>query len=311
MRLSVIIPCYNGANYIGVQLEALARQEWDQPWEVIVVDNGSTDNSVEIVESYGERLPGLRVVRAVERQGRGYALNAGAAEARGEALAFCDVDDEVAPGWVAAMGAALSKYALVGGALEHDKLNQPWVVEARGRAQEQEFMDCWYAPYLPFSFGSNLGIKRALHKLIGGYDVDLDIACEDMDYCWRAQEAGARLYFVPEAVVHYRLRHSFKAIFRQGYRYSQANVQLYKKFRTRGMPAVSPAWKVGLECWLQMLIRVPLVVRGKVDVARLVGRLSWQLGLVKGSIKHGIVLLGTPPVKREAEEPEATGELVA
>lgn len=62
MRISVIIPCYNVASTIGCQLEALASQEWSEPWEVIVADNGSSDNSVAIVKTFLERIPSLVIV---------------------------------------------------------------------------------------------------------------------------------------------------------------------------------------------------------------------------------------------------------
>ena len=55
MELSVIIPCFNAEVTIVVQLEALANQRWSKPWEVIVSDNGSTDNSMEIVKSFMKR----------------------------------------------------------------------------------------------------------------------------------------------------------------------------------------------------------------------------------------------------------------
>ena len=110
MKLSVIIPCLNAANTIAVQLDALAAQQWDQPWEVIVADNGSTDDSIAIIERYKTTLPHLRIADASARRGQPYALNVGAMAATGEALAFCDADDEVAPGWLSAMGEALSKH---------------------------------------------------------------------------------------------------------------------------------------------------------------------------------------------------------
>ena len=64
MKLSVILPCINGAETIAVQLEALTRQSWAGEWEVIVVNNGSTDNSMEIVERYRDRLQNLQIVNA-------------------------------------------------------------------------------------------------------------------------------------------------------------------------------------------------------------------------------------------------------
>ena len=82
MKLSVIIPCYNAAETIAEQLEALTRQQWDKPWEIIVANNRSTDGSMAIVERYMERLPNLRIVDASERQGQPFALNTGILAAR-------------------------------------------------------------------------------------------------------------------------------------------------------------------------------------------------------------------------------------
>lgn len=64
MKLSVILPCFNGAKTIALQLEALAHQCWSEPWELVVVNNGSTDDSMQIVQSYRNLLPNLRIVDA-------------------------------------------------------------------------------------------------------------------------------------------------------------------------------------------------------------------------------------------------------
>src|SRR3712207_4277359 len=86
LKLSVVIPCLNAASTIAVQLAALSRQSWPGEWEVIVADNGSTDRSRRIAESYGDRLPGLRVVDASDRRGQAHARNLGAAAATGDAF---------------------------------------------------------------------------------------------------------------------------------------------------------------------------------------------------------------------------------
>ena len=70
MRLSVIIPCYNAATTIAGQLDALTGQRWSHQWEVIVVNNHSTDGSMEVVERYRTRLPQLRIVDAFARRSR-------------------------------------------------------------------------------------------------------------------------------------------------------------------------------------------------------------------------------------------------
>ena len=69
MFLSVIVPCRNAATFIGMQLEALARQRCDRDWEVVVADNGSTDQTRGVVESYRAKLPRLVLMDASELPG--------------------------------------------------------------------------------------------------------------------------------------------------------------------------------------------------------------------------------------------------
>src|SRR4051812_683799 len=100
--LSVVIPCLNAEDFLAGQLDALAAQDASFPWEVILVDNGSTDRSVEIAERYTDQL-GLTVVSAPERASQCYAQNVGVKVARSDKLVIVNADDEVAPGFMAAM----------------------------------------------------------------------------------------------------------------------------------------------------------------------------------------------------------------
>jgi glycosyltransferase involved in cell wall biosynthesis len=59
MKLSVVIPCLNAAETIGGQLDALRGQNWSEPWEVIIADNGSTDATVNIIKANAHGLPGM------------------------------------------------------------------------------------------------------------------------------------------------------------------------------------------------------------------------------------------------------------
>ncbi|MDB5945273.1 MAG: putative b-glycosyltransferase, Glycosyltransferase Family 2, partial [Ramlibacter sp.] len=141
MKLSVILPCFNGAATIAVQLDALIRQQWPGGWEVIVVNNGSTDRSMEIVEQYRDRLPGLSIVQAhvpgTARLGVPHSYNCGIKAATGEAFVFCEADDEVAPGWLMAMGKALAQHDFVAARLDHEKLNDEWSRPVDGGYQSE------------------------------------------------------------------------------------------------------------------------------------------------------------------------------
>jgi GT2 family glycosyltransferase len=251
---------------------------------VIVSDNGSTDKSRLIVEKYYRRIPNLRLVDSGDQRGAAYARNVGVCAARGDVLAFCDADDEVIPGWVAAMGEALATCDFVAGWLDPYKLNESWVLKSRHCPQQDGLQIYNYPPYLPHAAGCNLGIKRALHEAVGGFDESFRIL-NDTDYCWRVQLTGVTLHSVPEAVVHYRFRHSMWDIYWQALEYGMDNVLLYKKYRPLGMPELS--WSIGARKWLSLLRHLHRLRHRKYQAAWL-WKFAWHLGRVLGSIKYRI-----------------------
>ena len=70
LSLSVIIPCYNANSTLPVQLNALAAQKWSKRWELIIVDNGSTDNSMDVASSFADCFQSFKIVDASSRKGR-------------------------------------------------------------------------------------------------------------------------------------------------------------------------------------------------------------------------------------------------
>ena len=96
---SVVIPAYNAARFITTQLEALAKQTTTRSFEVVVSDNGSTDNTIALIEAFDAPYP-LRWVDSSNIKGPANARNVGACEARGKILVFCDSDDYVETGWL-------------------------------------------------------------------------------------------------------------------------------------------------------------------------------------------------------------------
>ncbi len=285
MKLSVIIPCLNGAETIEAQLEALASQHWSEPWEVIISDNGSTDGTLEIVAQYKERIPNLRVADASDKRGQPHALNVGAKAAHSEAMAFCDADDEVAPGWVAAMGEALRKYDFVAGPWDLEKLNPAWL-QAR-HPQQTGLNQYRYPRYLPHAGSGNMGVKRTLHESVGGFDESMPYLF-DTDYCFKMQLAGTELHFVPEAVMHIRTVHRLGDIYRKAISNGEYNVVLYKRYRPLGMPKLS--LKAGLRGWLRLLQHLPSI-RDQANFATWMWDFGWRLGRVKGCIRHRVLAL--------------------
>jgi glycosyltransferase involved in cell wall biosynthesis len=287
MKLSVIIPCLNEAEYIGAQLEALANQQRSEPWEVIVSDNGSTDRSLAIVEEYKTRVPNLRIVDASDRRGQAHAKNVGARAATGDALAFCDADDEVAPGWVAAIGEALSQYDFVASRFDVKKLNPPWLLDGRGSPQSTGLQTYRYPPYLPHAGGCGLGVRRALHEAVGGFDESW-LLLEDTEYCFRVQLTGVPLHFAPDAVVHIRFPRTTRGVYRQAYSWGKYNVLLYKKYRPLGMPKLS--WKDGVLAWIGIVKTLP-AVRSKHGRAVWLWQFAWRTGRVHGCFQYRVLAL--------------------
>ena len=285
MKVSVIIPCYNGADTIAVQLEALANQEWSGPWEVIVADNGSTDQSRAIVEQYRTRFANIRVVEASERRGGAYARNVGVRASTGEAILFCDVDDEVAPGWLAAMAEALTTHDFVACRLDTEKLNAPWQQQMLGNPQRDGLQKLHYPPYLFHAGGSTLGVKRKVFDALGGFD-DTYRYLIDTEFCCRVQLAGCSFYFVSDAVVHYRYRATFGGIYRQARNWGEWNIYLYKKYKPAGHSELW-RWKMYVDDWKRLLWLLPTIYR-KGRLAEFLFVLGWQMGRLRGTLKHRV-----------------------
>ncbi|MEO1402683.1 MAG: glycosyltransferase [Cyanobacteria bacterium J06635_1] len=288
MKLSVVIPCFNAADTLAGQLEALSRQQWDGAWELVIADNGSSDDSVAIAKRYAEKIAHLRIVDASGREGAAYARNYGAQLAVGEGIAFCDADDEVAPGWVAAMGTALREHDLAAGCCELKKLNQAWAIKARCGGEEREIwvdglLQSKLSPGYPYASSCNLGIKRSVYEKLGGFDETL-LTCEDAEYCRRAQLQGFSLGYVREAMVHYRLRHSLLGIYKQAYSYSQYRVLLHEKYKSTGVFSRSLA--EGVMAW-RLLAKALVRVRSKSDLAIWLNSLGWRLGHEAGVKQFG------------------------
>ncbi|BAZ69592.1 MAG: glycosyltransferase [Pelatocladus maniniholoensis HA4357-MV3] len=283
MKVSVVIPCLNAEKTIAVQLEALTHQQWSQAWEVIISDNGSSDSTLSIVEKYQMIIPNLRIVDASDRIGASHARNVGAKAAEGEAILFIDADDEVAPGWLAAMGEALSKYDFVAGHDDYNKLNNSWVVKSYQLENGSGVMENTY--YLPFAGSGNLGIKRAIHEKIGGFDETL-YQSEDVDYCWRVSYVGTKLHYVPDAIAHIRLRNSLASIYHRSWIVGKGGILVYKKHRPLGMPQLV-TWKTLLKTSViltfQMLF---LQIRDKESFTKWLISLAWRGGQLWGCIKY-------------------------
>lgn len=298
-ELSVVLPCYNGAATIREQLEALERQAWPAGWELIVVDNRSTDESMDIVREFFGRIPNLRIVEANERQGQPHALNVGIGEAAGTSVIFVDADDVVGDGWLEALGTALRGAEFVASSHEAHLLNPDWLAEVRGDTQAESLQRIWYPPYLQHAGGCGLGARRSRLAQAGGFDETLP-CLHDTDLCFRLQRAGATLTFVRRAVIHIRHRDEVAGVFRQARLWALFNQLLYRRYRQDGANP-QRAWRTYAGQWYWLLRSVRLA-RTSAGRNKLAWHAGWQIGLLQGSLKHGVrpVPYSSGPTTREA-----------
>lgn len=277
MDLTVVIAARDAEATLGEQLDALTSQAWDGAWEVLVVDNGSTDATRAMVETAARTWTSLRLVVATDGVGPAYARNVGARVASGRALAFCDADDVVAPGWIAAMGTALSTATFVCGPVDLDALNPAWLAASRGSTGTTEA--AVFEGRFPFASSCNLGIDRAVFLDARGFDEDLMVG-EDIDLSMRLHCAGVDLAFVPAALVHYRYRPTLASTFDRAVAYGAARPLIAERWRARTGDEV--ARTRGLRNWA-WLVRHADLLRSRAGRARWLWVAGQLLGTLRGS----------------------------
>jgi GT2 family glycosyltransferase len=212
---SVIIPHLNGQEHLATCLGALRRQTFTD-FEVLLVDNGSTDGSPTYVRHC---FPEVRLIELGFNRGFTGACNAGWAAAQGEFIILLNNDTEADPHWLAAIVDAFGRHPGVGiiaskillfQQRDHfhaagdfyrlDGLPGNRGVWQRDVGQYEQEEDVFSAS------GAAAAYRRTLLDEIGFLDDDFFFSCEDVDIAWRAQLAGWRVRYVPSAVVYHKLK---------------------------------------------------------------------------------------------------------
>jgi glycosyltransferase involved in cell wall biosynthesis len=240
-NVSVVIPARNAARTLGRQLAAIAAQTYDGEVEVVVVDNDSADETVAIANS--APLANLRVVSTTARHNAAHARNVGIAAATHDLILGCDADDVVDGRWIEAMVAASELGGVVsGGSVDWDGGAFPiGVPKAFGRAG---------FGFLPSFGGCSFAVHRDVWAALEGFDEEL-VACEDIDFGWRAQLAGYVLVTRPEAFVYYFVSPHASAQYRKWRRDGMFQPALYARFRRHGQPRQRVTGAVGR--WLRLI----------------------------------------------------------
>ncbi|MFL6568968.1 MAG: glycosyltransferase [Chthoniobacterales bacterium] len=236
--VSVIVCSYNGAKTLASCLDSLGKLDYSN-YEVILVDDGSTDNTSEIAARY----PDVRYIRQTNH-GLSHARNTGASAAQGEVFAYTDSDCMADRDWLYYLVGTLvsGNYAGVGGP-NISPPAQNWVqacVAAAPGGPSHVLLTDTVAEHIP---GCNMAWWRWAFEMVGGFDIEYHKAGDDVDFCWRVQQAGHEIAFSPTAIVwHYR-RFTLGAFRRQQEGYGEAESMLRFKHLIFFGPTGSAKWR--------------------------------------------------------------------
>jgi glycosyltransferase involved in cell wall biosynthesis len=195
MRATVVIPARDAARTLPETLDALADQDLAEPFEVIVVDNGSNDDTPQLASEH-PRVD--KVLRRERGAGPGAARNDGVAAATGPVIAFTDSDCVPSPAWLREGLAAMDGADLV----------QGQVLPVEGIPVGPFDHTLWVTSEYGLYETANLLVRREWFDRVGGFEDVVDTRHErpfgeDALFAWRARRAGARTAFAPGALIHH------------------------------------------------------------------------------------------------------------
>jgi glycosyltransferase involved in cell wall biosynthesis len=208
--VSIIVPIYNGEDGVDHLLAALAAQDYPADrFEIVIVDNGSRDRTMELVEAFARASPALsvRLVKEHDHRGSYAARNKGVSTAKGPILAFTDADCRPVPGWLSAGVGALRRHGVeqVAGAIEflfaNDQPNAWERVDSVVHLRQD-----LYVRDNGFGATANLFVLADALAKAGGFRQNLQSG-GDFEFGQRMKAAGFRIAYSPEALI----RHSARA----------------------------------------------------------------------------------------------------
>jgi len=198
IAVSVVVPAHNAAATIGGTLEALSAQDLQAPYEVIVVDDGSSDDTASVVERVRAAHGRIRLI-STTRHGAAHTRNTGVRSANSSLLAFTDADCFPTAGWLAAGLRALDdEIDLLQGAVA------PYPHARRNPFERTLYVERESGLYET----ANLFVRREVFDRVGGFEPMFPDRArvapgEDVLFGWRARRAGARTGFCAHALVHH------------------------------------------------------------------------------------------------------------
>jgi len=267
MKLSVIIANFNGEKWLKSCLQSVLKEKGK--WlEVIVIDDGSSDNSVSLLKKILEKNKRVKLIELKENKGPAKARNLGVKKSKGKYLLFLDVDTEVKKG-------ALKKLVK---RLESDR--KIGAVQAKLDTCGH-FLSWWGLPYeinrpQKIIFGgrtAGLIVRRKVFEQIGGFDEDYVIYGEDTDLCWRIWLAGFRVEYEDKAVIKHWGKSSLSSKTKERIYYEGAKNGLSNILKNADKNMIW--WMVWLNFMAWVIIWLKLILAGRVRIGMAICRGWW------------------------------------
>lgn len=268
--ISVIIPCYNQAQYLESSIESIRIQKFED-WEIIIINDGSTDNTQEVAEEYAKQDSRIRIINQ-ENKGLSSSRNTGIKSALGSILNFLDADDKHLTDSLSTVvkyfnedpktEVLVSSYSYFKGkSIFHSHIFEERVISI------ESFFNSNLAP--PVSFF----IKKTCQEIVGLFDETLK-SCEDWDFWIRAAKAGARIKTISDVLV--------------GYRYvptsmSRNPVQMYNALAEVGFRAVKKDQRIGSDLPLNKDYQIDQMENLKFQLLRCLG-----VNLMQGKVNESV-----------------------
>lgn len=191
--ISVVIPAYNEEDAIGVCLSSLVKQKYDKPFEVVLVDNNSTDRTIEVAKKFSKKLT-LKIIEE-KRQGRGSAKWRGAKEASGDIFAYLDADTRALADWLSTIDNAFldPRIAAISGSWRVYDLPKGFTRWFLHTFQEVAMLPITLILMHPNLNGMNMAFRKSIYKKSGGFDRSLNVH-DDFDLARRIGRVGRIKY---------------------------------------------------------------------------------------------------------------------
>ncbi|MGY6530855.1 MAG: glycosyltransferase [Cyanobacterium sp.] len=253
--VSVIIPIYNGEKDISELIECLNNQTYNhEKVEFILVDNNSSDNTLQLIEQKAQKLENIKIKCVQEKkiQSSYAARNRGIKDAQGDIIAFTDVDCRPQKDWLEKLIQPFTdaKTMIVAGEIKAIKGNS--ILEKY--AEKRDILSQKYTlanDFFPYGQTANLAVRREALKVVGLFRPYLTTG-GDADICWRIlKEIESEIKFVPDALVLHRHRDNLKDFKSQWERYGKSSKYLHQLHGSNLMPDYSTSkYSYRLLVWL-------------------------------------------------------------